>query len=47
MDLSSWFFKVRNVFQLSGFADVWLFTESVNVNFYTRVKQETPRDVHF
>ena len=25
MDLSSWFFKVRNVLQLSGFACVWLF----------------------
>ena len=25
MDLSSWFFKVRNMLQLSGFACVWLF----------------------
>ena len=33
MDLSFCvFFKVRNVLQLSGFADAWLFTESVNVN---------------
>ena len=32
MDLYKCFFKVRNVLQLSGFACVWLSTESVNVN---------------
>ena len=41
MDMSSCCFKVRNLLQVSGFAGVWLFTESVNVNIF-----QTSRHVH-
>ena len=40
MDLPWWFFKVCNLLQLSGFAEVWLFPESVNV-LYQRKKEES------
>ena len=37
MDLSLCFCKFRYLLHLSGFADVWLFTESVNVNKFIPV----------
>ena len=41
-----WFFKVRNVLHLSGFADVWLFTESVNVNNVIPVLKRRLQDMY-
>jgi len=41
-----WYFKFRNVLQLSEFADVWLFTESVNVNTFIPVLNRRLQDMY-
>jgi len=39
-------FKVRNLLQLSGFADAWLFTEYVNVNNVIPVLKRRLQDMY-
>ena len=45
-NISTWSSKIKHLFERSGFPDVWLFPESVNINKFIPLFQCRLRDLY-
>ena len=46
LGINNWSFKIKGILETAGFADVWMYPESVNINLFIPIFQVRLRDIY-